>query len=348
MLPIFKDIPASFRTCLPNLLASLVYHASFLRSFLNPLHPIFHSPVFASGAVSRLEGKPVTGNFKCRSTGLLATGVPSEMITAIQVSKLAGEVAQLKSRFVEGMGTQQKEIIAEVGLIKVLNRRLLHVALSLTLVCSVLQISKLPKALHNELLDNFTIEGIQQVTRADFSALGERLMSQLTQLLETRLQPPCDGAEDPVAVEDTATKESRDLSFKTYSWGGRFHMVPQGWKLPRPPLKVFYFLWHYGYSSEIQPLKFLCKFDVVRSDWIQYARCKRVIEELERMARSSGIVSSGDTDNFALLGKIRLGEVFDAAYEKLLDDLYGGAVYRKGDKTIGTLYNRITKNAESE
>ena len=114
LLPYYTELPSGFKTCLPFLLASLAFHADFLKANLSPLHPIFHSQVFASGTISRLKGRAVTGNFKCPVTGLHATGVPAEMITAIQVSRLTGELAQLKAQMASSLETQRSEILNEV------------------------------------------------------------------------------------------------------------------------------------------------------------------------------------------------------------------------------------------
>ena len=75
-------------------------------------------------------------------------------------------------------------------------------------------------------------------------------------------------------------------------------MVPEGWKVPRPSLMLFYILRRHGYyeSERIQCLKFLCRFDVSRGpDWTQVTRCTRVIDELERLARENGLTPA-DSD----------------------------------------------------
>ena len=104
----------------------------------------------------------------------------------------------------------------------------------------------------------------------------------------------------------------------------------------------FYILWHHGYESErIQPLKFLSRFDVSRPDWTQVTRCRRVIEELERVARETGLVPANVQD-LGTYDKPKLLEFFDKAYETLLIKLYGeSGIYREGEKAIGTLYDRV-------
>ncbi len=334
VLPFYPELPAGFRSCLPFLLASIVFHADYLRETLSPLHPVFHSQVFASGMVSRLQGKALTGNFKCRFTGLHATGVPAEMITAIQVSKLTGELAQLKTQMSCSLEAQRSEILNEVSTPIVSD------------LCDIAegtptQISKLPGSLTEELLKNFDVGGVQQVTRSDISALSESMIAQFKQILESRLTNlPANGS-NPPPEPSSQPADASEARFRTFWWGSRFHMVPEGWKVPRPSLKLFYLLWHHGYESErIQPLKFLCRFDVSRPDWTQVTRCRRVIDELERVARGNGL-EPGDSD-FGSYDKTKLADIFDQAYERLLILLYGeNEIYRGGEKAIGTLYNRV-------
>ncbi len=207
---------------------------------------------------------------------------------------------------------------------------------------NLLQVRKLPQKLKEELLANFNVEGVQQITRADIAALSDKLVEQFSELLDARLRQSLNGnpPEAPVAVESPPSGSR----FKTFMWGGRFHMVPEGWKLPRPPLKHFYLLWHHGYDDDqIQPLKNLKKYDLSKPDWVQVTRCRRVIHDIEETARAEGIVDPGVSD-FAIYTKARLNEIFDESYEKLIRKLYGDdPVHRKGEKAIGTLYNRSQK-----
>ncbi len=191
-------------------------------------------------------------------------------------------------------------------------------------------------------MTNFDVNGVQQVTRSDISALSDKMLSQFKQLIENRLTDLAVNGSNPVAEEAPQPTEMPQTRFRTFWWGSRFHMVPAGWKIPRPSLKLFYILWHHGYESErIQPLKFLSRFDVSRPDWTQVTRCRRVIEELERIAREKGLVPA-DVQDLGTFEKPRLLEFFDKAYETLLIELYGeSGVYREGEKAIGTLYNRV-------
>ena len=57
----YASFPDSFKTTLPFLLASLVYHADFLRDELDPQHPLFSSRLFTGGYLERLHEKVISG-----------------------------------------------------------------------------------------------------------------------------------------------------------------------------------------------------------------------------------------------------------------------------------------------
>jgi len=54
ILPEHKNLPVNFQPVIPALLASLVYHAQWLRSNLDPNHPLLMSHLFTSGQVESL------------------------------------------------------------------------------------------------------------------------------------------------------------------------------------------------------------------------------------------------------------------------------------------------------
>lgn len=74
ILPTYSDLPKSFRTALRFMLASVVFHAHWLRENLPQEHPIFLTPLFTTGRVDDLQKFVHAGNCSNTETGLNATG----------------------------------------------------------------------------------------------------------------------------------------------------------------------------------------------------------------------------------------------------------------------------------
>ena len=83
ILPGYKKKAAGFKRCVPYFLAALVYHEDFLRGFLNAEHPIFRSRIFTrNNHLETLRELVVTGIGRCPYTGMTATGVPTHIVLA--------------------------------------------------------------------------------------------------------------------------------------------------------------------------------------------------------------------------------------------------------------------------
>ena len=170
------------------------------------------------------------------------------------------------------------------------------------------------------------------------------MLDQRMHQIQGQLSAQLGARETSSSATDGQDIDSTSPRFKSWTWGGRLHPVPQDFKLPRPPLKAFCLLWYHGDTrSGIQPLKTLQRFDVSRPDWRQVSRCRSLIAEVERLARESALVPSGTS--FEALSTPALGNAFDIGYASLIGNIYGTQVRvaRSGEISIGTLYNRWRK-----
>ena len=209
----------------------------------------------------------------------------------------------------------------------------------------------MPTLVSQTLLQNFVVEGVAQITRSDVDAMSTRLLEALEvrfKELQDNLQgPKGGGTADRDAPEITSIGEDNrrdDHRFKTWLWAGRWHMVPQGWVLPRPGLKDFFLLWHLGIpDQEIAPLKQLTRFDVSAPDWVQVSRARQVIAEVDSIARSIGAV--GGDGHLGHLTAAELLRVFEVSVRVLLSTLYGESATTMvtTGMGIGTVYNKLTK-----
>ncbi len=133
IVPNYDHYPETFRHTIPFLLASIVYHADFLREVLAPDHPLFASQVFAGSFVNKLRGKATAGIAKS-PVGMRATGVPQHLILAAEFAELRDDFNALKDSMTAQNSIDKQQIFDRVD--------------------------GVPEALHEMLLKNFNIEGL--------------------------------------------------------------------------------------------------------------------------------------------------------------------------------------------
>ena len=322
LLPGYISYPETFLQCLPFLVASVIFHEEFLRSSLRASRPIFSSQLFAGGYASKLRGKALTGISVCPQTGLRASGIPSHLVLAGQVAELQDEVLRLRQEMEAGRLQDRAALLAKLD--------------------------SLPQELLDKLVRNIAINGTNPVTRDDITGLTNDMVARIVGLLEARFSSVSSQSTSPPDVAASTDESVRP--FKTWRWGGRMHMVPEGWVLPRCTPKSFFLLWNFGLCDQcIQPLKHLTRFDVSDADWIEVSRARGVLRELERIRTHLDPTSLP----MGQLTKQDFLHIFDDAYTALTVELYGaeasdsGIAGRNGDRAISTVYNRLQKNRKT-
>jgi hypothetical protein len=310
MLPQYLTFPNSYRQAVPFLLSSLVYHEGFLRRELDPNHPIFCTPVFAQGYVDLLRGKVKTG---CGSSPEMpCTGVPSIISLS---NKLQALEAQLESK-VDSLRTELKAI---------------------------------PLELREVLRRDFEVTGLHQLTATDVNSLIDgalnRGMCQMSNQIGAIMQrlnehPARQVCNDGIVSQSHAVSGSTSSpSFQIWNWGGQFHVVPEGFKLPQCNVKDTWKLWNLGIPSQgISPLSCIKRADVSKDQYSSLSRMRSLMHILEEMARST---LTGQNLNLRSMNSIQLDGLFDKVYPLLLARLFPARQPgRVGDLSIGTLYNR--------
>ena len=92
ILPNFDNLPTPFKSCLPFLLASLLYHEDFLRNKFPPAHSLWSAPVFAHNQMyDQLKAGLLLGVGYCEDTHMSATGIPPHLAIAKQVNDMIRE-----------------------------------------------------------------------------------------------------------------------------------------------------------------------------------------------------------------------------------------------------------------
>jgi hypothetical protein len=82
LVPGYCNYPASFRSAIPFVMASVIYHVKWIEENLPKSHPYFASRLYTTRVCNRLSNEVVTGYDNCEYTKMSATGIPeSAMIT---------------------------------------------------------------------------------------------------------------------------------------------------------------------------------------------------------------------------------------------------------------------------
>ncbi len=250
-----------------------------------------------------LIGKTLTGVSTCPASGMRACGIPAHFVIAGEMAKLREEIRSIKDSLVRDKTE--------------LNQRL----------------DAVPAGVVSAILDNIAVNGAHPITRDDITRLSEGIISRVAEMIRSST---------PAATEtsDAIAPQSETPKYRSFVWDGRIHPVPQGWKLPRPSVKAFFLLWHFGKADEsIAPFRTFSRFDVSKQDWIEVCRARSLFQEMAAIASQREFLQPGT--KFCDLQAVRLSEVFDCTFAVLLEQLYGSGDRRDGDKTIGTVYNKL-------
>ena len=114
VLPLYPRLPDTFKQALPHLLASICYHEAWLRASLTVDHPLFSTRLFASGLMAALVPHVVVGSTRSPATGLEATGIPTHLIMANEVTAVVNHIRQLKDALMqrcEGLPTEVTDVL---------------------------------------------------------------------------------------------------------------------------------------------------------------------------------------------------------------------------------------------
>lgn len=288
ILPLYSQFPVSMKQVVPFLLASILFHAKFLRETLDPHHPLFTSPLYRSGLVERWQDRVLVGT-SCSETGLSATGVPIHIV-------ISNSVKELDQRLTQRM-------------------------------------AELPHLVKADILRDVRIEGVQPVQRSEWEML-ERRLDTITEAVQAILAGRAGTAATSAGASSSASvsRQNDDSQFQMWCWGGTFHPVPEGFKLPRTCIKDFWIMWHHGNPGEkIGRLKQLTNTDLSYGpDICQISRCRKLMKEIESVAREKSYL--GATTTVESLSAAESGRVCDKALADILATV--GSKARASDLSI--------------
>ena len=145
------------------------------------------------------------------------------------------------------------------------------------------------------------------------------------------------------SLDSEATNQPK----RTYLWGGKFHPVPEGFRLPRPTVKAFFTLWHQGdQHQELVPLKQLDPSRDLqeKTDRVTFSKSKQLMESIESLSSVPEGTKFGDLTNVAL------SEAFDDGFMRLIEQVensLGRRIHRPGDLLCSTTYKLVKEASKA-
>jgi len=315
IVPGYAAYPLGFQTCMPYLLASLVFHWDWLNEKdeqgkmknISPHHPIFHCRVVSSGIVTKLKGN-VIGNVtsgKCTVTGMTATGIPPHVDLHRQIEDLRAENLLLRR--------QAQENHNEV-------------------------MEKLPTLVTEKVLENVRVEGVQQMSRNDLECMMTGMFEKYSVLQASSSEP---------AVAPAASHIVRGIDgWPGYTWGGKMgRSVPQYWTFPRANVKPVCDLFMTGQmhaESPIRPFRFIVSATLPRNEQSYFSRGEQVFVSLKKVAIEIGVVEKmTDFDSMTI---IKWDSVFAAAFDYAITKIelaIRKPIAKAGEMSVNTFYNYL-------
>jgi hypothetical protein len=316
----YENYGPKFASVLPLLLAAVVHHQDWLRLHLHKSHPLFSNRLFASGAAKALRKHIIFCSHRCEETGMAATGVLSYLAISHQVTVLKSSVEDLQNKSKRNC----EEIIDKIEEIS----------------------ENVPKRTCQEVLNNFEVSGALPITRDQISSMfinfSENMLNEIHTLVAKQNQADVNDNNNESQID----QRNSTTKFKTWHWKGKFHMVPEGFRLPQGPPKQLWDLWWKGNNNDkIQPYRFLCKGDLACSgDVVNLTRIRKVIEKLISISIQQGNIES--KGELAKMSYAELDHIFDAAFAALMGKLYPIKELldkRLGDVQYSTVYEGLRK-----
>ena len=194
-------------------------------------------------------------------------------------------------------------------------------------------LKKLPMQVVDEVMKNLDINGAVAITQ-------EQMLRNLDDLRKALLQ---EIRQAHVSTKVNATVAS-ECVFKKFTWGGRFHMVPEGFSYPKGRVDMIWNLWWNGIPCDgICPLRKLKSFDLVKSvDITNFSKSKKIIHKIVEHSGVSNETIVGMSD-------VERRELFEKAYVSLCRyycgemDMITWDSRRMNEISYTTLYDTVTK-----
>jgi hypothetical protein len=226
-----------------------------------------------------------------------------------------------------------------------------HLAISNELVNVVKQVNEskkeiinqcedLPKRLTDTMLNKFNVNGAIPVTMSDMESMVKNLFTQLKDELK--------GSRNNSEIQTNELTNSTDNYMpKMYHWGGRMHMVPEGWLLPSGnTLKDIWNLWWHGHHNNcIQPYRFLNAHDLINdAQVVVFSKINGIVKNIVKIAIELKLIE--EEKQIKGLTREETAVLFDQSFVMLMEKVKPGITTQAGrwmELSIHSIYSKINK-----
>ncbi|KAH9135375.1 hypothetical protein AeRB84_019197, partial [Aphanomyces euteiches] len=242
VLPGYRTFyPRGFCSVLPFLLASIVYHAEFLKISLHPSHPFFLSLLWSSGHLAKLKSQVMTGYMRNATSCMIASGIPPHVALSERFCTVENTLRNLADTLTTTTQSLPDAVCSRV-------------------VASISAVGSLNEEF-KQLCDKLT-------DLLDRPHAGVPSFSQSISSLP---------APSLTAITDNTPRHG----FPTHTWRGRLHIVPQGFRFPTCKVQDLWNLWWNGVSLDgIGPLRLVTGCSIQKCDATNFSKAKQVMKKL--------------------------------------------------------------------
>lgn len=208
----------------------------------------------------------------------------------------------------------------------------------------------IPESVKNKILEHFVVQGAVQITRDDVERMVVDMRDQILDAIraqgDQRRDPPAGGAGGAGGGGDGGGGGTvQEDGFKVWVWKGRFHPVPETWRMPKLTVKQLWDLYWDGQPfQQIAPYRRLKPFDMPT------ASCKGLLSKGRAVVKCLLVDDNGAVEENTIMGMTTNER--DAFFEKTFvvvcqgafPELAGEEFDRRqfGERKFSTLYDKLT------
>jgi hypothetical protein len=198
---------------------------------------------------------------------------------------------------------------------------------------------ELPAEVTNVMLSKFSINGAIPVTMDNMRDMLDTVMAQLRTEMRTQ-------AADTHAMP-SLIESSIDSRFQLWGWGGRLHMVPEGWTFPSTNVKDTWNLWYFGHLTDrIRPLRYVKKFDLgSKAQVTLWSKTRGVMQAISQVMVDMQLVQT--LEAVPALTTADSSALFDRAIVVLMDRVRARSTQERRrwmEMSVPTLYALVLKD----
>mmetsp|Transcript_12129 Transcript_12129/g.15607 ORF Transcript_12129/g.15607 Transcript_12129/m.15607 type:complete len:659 (-) Transcript_12129:55-2031(-) len=337
LVPNYKTMPPGFRSAMPYLLASFLKHREFLDQMLPSNHPVRYCKAWTSKFAVDLSEKVLGGVMENEVSHMQATGIPPNVVIDRRIGQLMENTSKLEAKIdtITGKVDSSSQFLIEQFR-----------------VC----FDQLPQAVSESVLRNCQVEGAVPITPDQINELIATNFAQISELIEglrnemkTLSGNGLNPEEPPMQLEPSDTTGSVfDDGFASFMWGGRLHMVKEGFQLPSLSVMNWWTAyWEPNQVDNIRPLRFLKGCDLQNSTQKSYwCKSKYLLVDLTNIFKEKENLTEANIRDMTSINRDALFKKHFEGYI-LTKYCFGNEVkfksFRLDAIVLNTLYDNVKK-----